>query len=259
VKSIHSSATARWRVFSASATGKSHLDVGLPCQDASAHAVIGETLVAAVCDGAGSASRSDLGARECAQAIVELIRQHLAGIGEAAPLHELVEHLPELVAQARKRLFDLAGRLGLPVDELGCTLLGVLARPGGGVFFHLGDGLGIAEGEEPVDTVVSPPENGEYANETWFITAESWARHLRTSPFAGRAPRCIGLMSDGAMPFVMGKGQRSYFEPFMAPVRAFLVTADEAEGSEALMEVLGDARTHAITADDKTLLLATFR
>lgn len=42
-----------WKIFAASATGKSHAERGLPCQDAFAHAVVGEVLIALVCDGAG--------------------------------------------------------------------------------------------------------------------------------------------------------------------------------------------------------------
>ena len=46
-----------WRVFGASVTGKAHLDKAIACQDAHAHAVVGDVLVAIVCDGAGSARR----------------------------------------------------------------------------------------------------------------------------------------------------------------------------------------------------------
>ena len=43
-----------WRVYAAAVIGASHLEAGTPCQDAFAHAVVGDTLLAVVCDGAGS-------------------------------------------------------------------------------------------------------------------------------------------------------------------------------------------------------------
>ena len=62
-----------WRVFAASSIGKSHTDGGLPCQDAYGSAFDNARLVAIVCDGAGSASKSDIGAKACADSICELL------------------------------------------------------------------------------------------------------------------------------------------------------------------------------------------
>jgi hypothetical protein len=103
-------------------------------------------------------------------------------------------------------------------------------------------------------TVLSLPENGEYANETYFVTGDDWRSHLRVTSFSG-AIRSVALMSDGAMPFAINRAKTGMFGPFIDPVRSYLATVNETEGSEALLATLSDKRTWSITSDDKTLLL----
>jgi hypothetical protein len=75
------------------------------------------------------------------------------------------------------------------------------------------------------------------------------------TPIPG-AVRVLALMSDGAAPFVMAKNNTGLFRPFMDPVERFLASTDEATGSAGIAGTLGDPRTHTITTDDKTLLVA---
>jgi hypothetical protein len=103
--------------------------------------------------------------------------------------------------------------------------------------------------------VVSLPENGEYANETYFVTGAEWREHLRV--VAVPASTRIALMSDGAGSFVMAKGNGGLFRPFVDPVEKFLLgVEDPAAADAALAATLDDPRTHGITGDDKALLLA---
>ena len=67
-----------WRVFAASAIGKSHIDAGTPCQDASAHDVEGDTVLAVVCDGAGSQPLSHIGAQAMSRMVVQALKQRVA-------------------------------------------------------------------------------------------------------------------------------------------------------------------------------------
>ena len=87
------------------------------------------------------------------------------------------------------------------------TLVGAVAEGERGFFFHIGDGVAVAEardaGQPPV---VSLPENGEYANETYFATGEHWREHLRVTSLP-QPPRLLALMSDGAASFVMASAR----------------------------------------------------
>ena len=105
--------------------------------------------------------------------------------------------------------------------------------------------------------MLSRPENGEYADETYFVTDENWTDHLRLTPLAAPGRGCvIGLMSDGTAPFAVDRERSGFFRPFIDPVAAFLREATAANGNEALRNLLESPRASAISSDDKTLLLA---
>lgn len=247
-----------WRVFAASATGKSHIDAGTPCQDASAHAVAGDVLVAAVCDGAGSQPLSHVGSQALSQRVVQGLVAH---IETGMPLPTLAANdflvaVSEVIADVRAGLAVEAEVAGVVPESYASTLVGVVAHAGGGWFFHVGDGQGVAQPRAATDAVVvSLPENGEYANETYFVTGEDWREHLHVTPIP-TPPRAIVMMTDGAAPFVMAKGNAALYGPFIDPVERYLATASEADGCAALATTLADPRTWRITGDDKTLLIA---
>ena len=244
-----------WRVFAAAAIGKSHIDASIPCQDAFAHAVVDGTLVAVVCDGAGSHAMSHEGAAMVSARVVNDLSRRVGGDGGAADIEGFRAIMVDAVASARGALEARASAENTAFADYSCTLVGLLAHADGGFFFHIGDGLGAARGADAADCALSLPENGEYANETYFVTGEAWQEHLRVTQVP-HAIACAVLMSDGAMPFVMAKGNGALYAPFMDPVERFLSTASEDEGSAALLGTLADPRTYRITSDDKTLLIA---
>lgn len=245
-----------WKVFSASAIGKDHISTGLPCQDDFAFRILGDVLIGVVCDGAGSAAHSEIGAKACSESVVESIATVL---GDATT--ENIEkacsrnYLEFTVDAARNLLQSLAAGQGYQFHDLSCTLVGCIASPRGGCFFHIGDGFGAAEfdGETPV---VSLPENGEYANETYFVTASDWQARLRITPLMPVQTGRLALMSDGAAPFVVNRERTGLSVPFINPVTKYLSDKSQTEGNQALLDTLADERTYAITGDDKTLLIA---
>jgi hypothetical protein len=250
-----------WGVFQASAIGSSHIERQLPCQDACETWTNGNVLIAAVADGAGSASRSELGSTLCVTQVVDGLRKHFEGVGEQAEasgsLAASRSQLVGIIDDARKKIAELAASNSLEPRDLACTLVGVVAElPDKGFFFHIGDGCGIAEFEDPsISPIVSMPENGEYTNETWFVTVEEWKSHLRITPIKGSIGT-IAVMSDGAMPFVMSRDQKSLYPEFFNPVANYLKQKDQAEGNMGLHSILASDRTKSITNDDKTLVLA---
>lgn len=247
-----------WRVVAASATGRAHLDRNLPCQDAFASTCVGEVLVAAVCDGAGSASHSDAGARLVAAQVVATLAGQPSLQGDPAGLGvEAVRPLVEgAIALAREQLAVAAAAQRIRLVDFACTLVGVIANAEGGWFFHLGDGVAACEfRDETQPNAVSLPANGEYANETWFVTGGNWREQVRLTRFEGQA-QAVVLMFDGAQPFAMNREGTQLFQPFFAPVQRYLRGVDVAHGNQALAATLADPRTDHITGDDKTLLIA---
>jgi len=236
-----------WRIYAASAIGKGHIDVGIPCQDAFSHAAGNGRLVAVVCDGAGSASRSEIGAINCANTISNYLANH-SGVPETACERNVIG---QAVEAARACIEARAVEIALTSHDLACTLVGAVLYEHGGCLFHIGDGVGVAE-LEVGPPVLSLPENGEYANETYFVTQNDWQARLHVVPFSGET-RCLTLMSDGAMSFAFKR--TGLFGPFIDPVKSYLSTVGESEGSEALQATLAGEGTWKITSDDKTLLL----
>jgi hypothetical protein len=239
-----------WRIYAASAIGKSHIDGGLPCQDAFGHAP-GENgfLVAAVCDGAGSVSHSATGAKACADFICTFLAASTCDPATVCD-QNVIE---KAIEGARGHIEQCALELSVAARELACTLVGAVLFEQGGCLFHIGDGMAVVDLTE-ASPVLSLPENGEYANETYFVTGEDWRAHLRITPFTGKI-HSLALMSDGAMPFVINREKTGFFRPFIDPVKSYLTTVSEAAGSEALESTLADEKTWSITSDDKTLLL----
>lgn len=247
-----------WHVHAASAIGSAHLEDGRPCQDAVAHRRVGDVLVAAVCDGAGSSARSHVGARLLSESLVDELAAAVVagGLGPGLPRATLEAPLAAFVAAARERLLAQARLDGAAPGDYATTLVGAVAGPAGGFFFHVGDGIAVARPRAPErPEVVSLPENGEYVNETYFVTGEEWRAHLRLLELP-EPLELVALLSDGAAPFVMARGGQALHRGFVEPVVRHLAGRSEAEGSAALEGTLADPRTYAITTDDKTLLLA---
>lgn len=243
----------RWRVFGASVAGKAHIDKSLPCQDAHAHLQVGSSLVAVVCDGAGSARHSELGAQFVATTLAQALADEL---GQGASIQDLHDGaLAAAMAQVRGALEELADNHGAVLDDYATTVVGAVMGPSVGLFFHLGDGVGVAQLDDGIE-LISLPANGEYANETYFLSGTRWRDQLRLLPIP-RSARGLVLMSDGCMPFAMSKHNTSLYAPFMSAVQNYLSCMDDITlGEQALAHTLLDPRTHQITGDDKTLLIA---
>jgi hypothetical protein len=250
-----------WRVFSASATGQRNVDQGAAGQDASHCLVTGDVLSAVVCDGAGSAQEGRTGANFMARALAEQLSSSLDADRRLLDLEaegnaRLEAVLRDTIEAVRGRLADLAASAERALPDYSCTLVGCVASTRGGCLFHIGDGFAIVQGAAG-ETVLSPPENGEYADETYFVTDENWKDHLRLTPLAAPGSGCvIGLMSDGTAPFAIDRARTGFFRPFIDPVAAYLRNASAPTGNEALRNLLESPRASEISSDDKTLLLA---
>jgi hypothetical protein len=246
-----------WKVVGASAIGSSHLRTGTECQDSFAQRVTqAGRLVGVVSDGAGSASRSAEGSELLARRLVDGLAD--AVISDVSDLTAWRLRIIDLVARVRDCL--VATYLASEFEDSGlnvfaATVVGAVVEAQGGFFFHIGDGLGIATRTEALEFhVISPPENGQFIEETYFFTDENWREHLRFTSIPADFDLIL-LMSDGAMPFV-AKRTLAPFEGFVDPVTRYLRDLDTETGAKALHATLCAPRTESITSDDKTLLWA---
>jgi len=243
-----------WKVVAASVTGISHRARGIPCQDAFYWLNQGGVFIAIVSDGAGTAAESEFGAQHGSKTICEEVLIQFASNQEHPDREELEFWIRTAIKTARNTL------PGVICDEdrvrYHATIVGVVITEEIGLFFHIGDGLAMAEsGELWQDAIVSKPENGSSELKTYFYTEPHWFKHIRFTEFSP-ATEAIALMSDGAMAFVVNQKTFKVDPDFILSVDKSLRENDTEKGSSELKAKLNRPETHAITTDDKTLLLA---
>ena len=250
---------AGWKCCGASVIGSHHRADSIPCQDA--HAIrsgADGSLGLVVADGAGSARLSHLGSVLLADCVADAL------VGDPGAASDAVPGIVEgAVASLRETLsMDRPGADSMPegdpeveLRDYAATLVACLLRPSGGLFLQIGDGAAMAlDSADPGASVISLPENGEYANETFFFTMPSWRDHVRTMAF-GPEMDVVLLMSDGVTPLALAKDGSAY-RPFVDPVHAHLSTRDRVSGDRAIAATLGSEGVDRVTGDDRTLVWA---
>ena len=173
--------------------GRGHLSEGVPCQDKIASRSNGTTNVIALADGAGSAALSHLGAETCVDTITQYLLDHFEECynGEEDSVKQriyevLIGELEQLAMDERCNIKDLA-----------CTLLCVAVDGDRFLTLHLGDGV-IAVCDGASLKVYSSPDNGEYANVTFFVTSSNAPSKIRLRREVLPEVTAFYLMSDGA-------------------------------------------------------------
>lgn len=176
-----------WSVGAVAVRGTDHVRAGLPCQDAFRVTATPDGFAACLCDGAGSAENSELGAAAVADAVCEF----LAGHPGVAPESQ------EVLKIARAAADSAAARHGGELASYACTMLAVLVARNQLTTFHLGDGV-IVAGVAGRPAVLSAPDRGEYANTTYFVTDTRAEQHLRIQFLRlNDTVRSVVLMTDG--------------------------------------------------------------
>ena len=247
------SADARpWEIVGSSVVGTSHTRRHLPCQDAHAFALLEDgTLLLAVGDGAGSASRSEEGSRLAVRSSLEFLERQMA---DAVPIEdwEWEDLLRHTLDHARGVLVEYAGEG--PLRELATTLLIVVMTKETMATLQVGDGAIVCRELSGDYRVLTPVTDAEYVNVTNFITGESFQHDaLCTVQPAGEID-ALAVFSDGLQFVAISYPQNVAHAGFFDPLFSFTATAGgDASDLEAL---LSSARINERTDDDKTLVLA---
>jgi hypothetical protein len=246
----------RWKSVAVSVPGFAHQENDLPCEDFHEISTIDDWFVAAVSDGAGTASNSGEGSAAICKGVVERIVIQLSRSDNqyttdfAATIRAWVE------AEIRDVRAQLVTNQMRSLMSFHATLVGVVANSQGGVFFHIGDGAGLAMTSGNFGSyIISSPDNGEYPDETYFFTDHEWQKHLRVTSF-GSEYDLIALMTDGVTPFALAQGANGPHIPFLLPVSRYLASSTREAGETALADTLNQIAVRKITNDDKTLVWA---
>jgi hypothetical protein len=242
-----------WAACGASVTGSDHLRRGLGCDDAYGYSVLGDYVVAAVADGAGSVTGTSAWGSYAACRHI-LYRATTPGFvrdlrdateGEAA---DMMRWLFETTLEAVTRQADA---LGLPVAQLATTLCVAASTPELTVFGQIGDGI-IASKKKDVIATHLIEEKSEYANTTWFLHSEgAFEESFRTSTHTGLT--ALALSTDGMTYKITNVSTGEAYEPFFSGSWQHVRAGASAAEFAALLRGIKDDQT----GDDKTMVLAT--
>ncbi|KPA09100.1 hypothetical protein MHK_010685 [Candidatus Magnetomorum sp. HK-1] len=191
--------------------GRIHKLNNLPCQDRVAVYRYNNIIAMSLADGAGSCKYSDIGAEIVTSEINKLLTKKFDIFFKSDGdniRQQIIETLHDkLKVEAQKRQIQL--------KELSSTLLFVAIKANNFLSGHIGDGLiGVqikkADMEKEDIIVLSYPERGEYANETYFTTGVDVMKHLRL--YRGNIDDKSGfvMMSDGAMDCLFNKKENRF-------------------------------------------------
>jgi serine/threonine protein phosphatase PrpC len=250
-----------WQFFSSSVTGVSHYSTSTPCQDK--HSVVssadGKWLAAVVSDGAGSAKYAEIGAETTVKIFCESLIALSSELNTRTPGTWINDFLIEKILALRQQLRIIAGKD--EINEYHCTLVAALVGEKGGFSIHIGDGhitggnfelLNDGKINLNSNNINSLPENGEYANETFFVTEGNWVKHIRVSPLPPLD--WIALTSDGGSSLLFD-GKDKVKSGFLIPVLGFALDEPQS-ASKVLTTTISDPKANQLTSDDKTIVVA---
>jgi hypothetical protein len=254
-------AASGWRTVAASVTGSSHREAGEPCADVSVTRIVrfeagGELLVAIVSDGAGSSPRGAEGARVACASLLDVAggwasrRRALRELDDET-VRGWVEHVRDRVAGAA--LVELC-----QPGDFATTLLAALVDESSALFLQIGDGAIVYRQRDRGYAPALWPQQGEYANTTWFVTDPRAGDIVEVARAA--CVHELALLSDGLQALALRLSAREAHGPFFEPMFRRLRASrdDERDQLEAeLRSFLDGPVVNARTDDDKTLVLAT--
>ena len=249
---------SEWKIISASEKGTSHIQSADPCQDYRCFEVLDEIsgekfLLAVVADGAGSALKPIEGAEQVCNFIIGHIKEWLLDKQGVFFSSEIVQNWVDVTHEF---IVDYAAKEEMQPRDFACTLLGAVIGKRLPHFFKLV--MVPSYFKENKYKVIFWPENGEYANMTYFVTDEEALNHLQV--LIDVAPDELAIFSDGFQRLALIYESKTVHTPFFTPMFKRLQNSETSNLEvlqEELHQFLSHPRVNERTDDDKTLILAT--
>lgn len=231
-----------YRIAYAASRGTGHISKSIPCQDMVDGFCGPDGAVIALADGAGSCSYSHFGAQAAVTAAKDLLyRWCRVGFPQDA----------QAISDILFTCLYAMSQNPYPLPEQACTLLLCAAdRDGNFLCAHIGDGY-IFRISQDCTQLLSDAEHGRDPNETFFLTTQDAASHLRLTRGQLAPGEAIELCSDGAGESLFNRQQHSCASA-VARIAHWLQEHSQAEVTEALKENM-DQLLRSNTADDMSI------
>ena len=242
-------------VVGVSVAGTSHLRNQLHRQDRLHYRVLDSALITAVCDGAGSAQRSASGAELAARSAVTTANWHLQQLQEPPNSRTLSQVLRQSAQSARARIEEVALLTDHALGSYATTLLLAVQTENLIGAAQIGDGAIIISDDVGEFRTFTYPQNGEYANQTNFITSGNAMDCLEVK-VEDRQPRYLAMFTDGIQNLVLVQpGQVPQTSFFSKLFRWLQCQTDKEYVETELTRLLYSPKVSRRTDDDLTLVL----
>lgn len=181
-----------WAVAGTYVTGLSHIQKNIGCHDRFAYKRKNDVISISLADGAGSVMYPEIGAEIATSQINKMVTEKfdLLFNAEASAARHKITH------SIRTSIGIHAKEKSVNKKEFATTLMFVGVKGDRFIAGHIGDGvIGYLKNKQLKS--LSLPENGEFVNETHFITSNSYKSRFRL--FKGNLGSISGfvLMTDG--------------------------------------------------------------
>lgn len=246
----HNETGTSWSVVQAAVIGRSHIQEGTVCQDKTYTLTNGRVTAFALADGAGSARLSHFGAQTATESICRLLCENFEVFWNEPAANEVKQ---KILAHLTDDLAHCAAEHGCTLRDLSSTLLAVAVCESKYLLLHIGDGV-IGYVKDQQIRVATTPHNGEFANQTTFITSPNALSAMRLSKGSDQLIEGFVLMSDGSSASLYSKSRKT-----LVPVLQRLVYRLGITSEEFLEPVIVDSLKSVIsqrTLDDCSLVLA---
>ena len=248
-----------WKFTSSSVTGRSHADRGENGQDyhraGSVRIAESEFFIGLAADGAGSTTDGGRGAEIACETAWECIIGTLRQDGDLSRVTD--DRIRGWIIASRDAIGSEAANTGKQLKDYACTLIGAVIGKDRAVFFQIGDGAIVVSTDGEYQTIFWP-EQGEYANTTFFVSDDTCLERLNILHSAS-SPAEIALFTDGLQNLVLSFSQKKAHAGFFRPLFEAL-RKDPDNGfsgfSGQLDNFLARDDISARSDDDKTLVLA---
>ena len=183
-----------WKSVTYAVQGRGHIKKDIPCQDKVFYMYQNGVDCIALADGAGSAKYSHWGAEVVVKEVCRIIVENMDSLVNESDAAAVKERILDCLTEM---LLSKADELDCGIKDLASTLLFAAVKDDAVFIGHLGDGL-IAGLKDNQVKIISCPDNGEFANSTYFVTSQNAVKKMRIMKGNARAFNGFILMSDGS-------------------------------------------------------------
>jgi hypothetical protein len=253
-----------WQVSSVSVRGADHIKHDIPCQDYCKVYSYKGAQILSLSDGAGSCKQSHLGSRAACIGFIRGIKKIINEVVNCGICLEKFiaesdkEDWISAIICARESLEKIALEKSYSATkDMSCTLLGAVIYSDAAVVIQIGDGAWVAELNNSEFHCVTWPENGEYNNETYFLTELDWMDHIQINIIHPK-DKILSLtgFSDGVERLCINFDQKKPVSGFFGNINNLRKSASRKNFENGLAQFLSSSRVTALTNDDCSIVSA---